>query len=102
MDDMAKVDWAKVDPSEALAELMRQDREGEPDAPVGGWRGEWAVQRDEPPPGPPQSFVIPPPDWRAEHEERDRFRAAEAQAHLEPEPNPYPARRAVEKPPRWP
>jgi hypothetical protein len=48
MESMTGVDWAKIEPSEALAELMRQDREGEPDAPIGGWRGEWAVQRDEP------------------------------------------------------
>jgi hypothetical protein len=32
--------WARIEPSEALAELMRQDREGEPDAPIGGWRGD--------------------------------------------------------------
>ncbi len=102
MEDVTGSDWSRVEPSEALAELMRQDREREPDAPIGGWRGEWAVQRDEPPPVPPQQFVIPPPDWDAEQAGRDRVRAAEAQAHLEAEPNPYPARREVEKPPRWP
>ena len=99
---MTGVDWAKIEPSEALAELMRQDREREPDAPIGGWRGQWAVQREEPPRVPPQPFVIPPPDWRAEEAGRDRLRAAEAQTHLETERNRYPARPAVEKPPRWP
>lgn len=46
MQSMTGVDWAKIEPSEALAQLMRQDREGEPDAPIGGWRREWAVQRE--------------------------------------------------------
>ncbi|HET9724439.1 MAG TPA: hypothetical protein VFR44_11460 [Actinomycetota bacterium] len=30
---MSGIDWSRVEPSEALAELMRQDREREPDAP---------------------------------------------------------------------
>lgn len=94
--------WAKAQPSTALAELMRQDAEREADEPIGGWRGEWVVQRDEPRPVPPEPFVIPSPDWQAELAERDRLRAAEAQDHLGPEPNPYPARPSTEKPPRWP
>lgn len=65
MESMTGVDWAKIEPSEALAQLMRQDREREPDAPIGGWRGEWAVQRHEPPPpSPPQPFVIRQPTGR--------------------------------------
>ena len=68
---------ARIEPSEALAELRRQDREREPDAPIGGWRGQWAVQREEPPFVPPPAFVIPPPDWRAEESERDRLKASE-------------------------
>jgi hypothetical protein len=102
MESMTGVDSAKIEPSDALAQLMRQDREREPDAPIGGWRGEWAVQQDEPPPVPPRPFVIPSPDWQAEQVERDRLKAAEAQEKLEPAADPYPARRAVEKPPRWP
>lgn len=97
---MTGVDWAKMEPSEALAELMRQDCEREPDAPIGGWRGEWAVQRDEPPPVPPSPLAIPPPDWDAEQAQRDRRRVGEAQEHLERASDPYPARPAAQRTPR--
>jgi hypothetical protein len=64
---------------------------------------EWA-----PPPGQPLVLepllpvAIPPADWRAEQEERDRVAAREAQEKLEPTRDPYPARPAREKPARWP
>jgi hypothetical protein len=51
---------------------------------------------------PPLPVAIPPPDWRAEQEERDRVAAREAQERLEATRDPYPARPSSEKAPRWP
>jgi hypothetical protein len=61
----------------AAISMMAAERE---DAPLGGWAGEMAVHNPAasaiPPPAPPTSFYIPPPNWSEELRER-REREAE-------------------------
>ena len=70
----------RMQPSDALAEMLAQDREA----------------RDEPsPPGPPApplapivGFQPPAPDWRAEERERVDVAELEPSASLQPRPAP--------------
>jgi hypothetical protein len=81
--------WGSIPPTGALAAIKAREAELDP-PPFGGWKGEAAVPRNDPPPPAPPAFVIPAWDDEPAAEltaETDRETAAhEPERKLETEP----------------